>query len=333
MDKMANPKVSIIIPVYNCEAYLEKCLQSVISQTYNELEIIVIDDGSTDDSAKIIKKIDDNRLICFLQENKGVSYTRNFGLSVATGKYVTFLDGDDYLSADYIENFVNIAEQNDSDVCVCGYTMVDNEENIIFQIEPHSEYIPYQHEEYAYNILGILSRFYRKEFLDLYNIRFDENREIRGEDLPVSVLTNALGKNIKCVKQSGYYYVQHNKSSRNNMQGLHNNKLPFEALESAIKIVMNSSNTNDKSFFEACIMRIFMTFLFDLGKGADKNIKKEIYLYEKRIINTYLKDVYHNKRLYIKSDLDIPFKERLNLKIFVVLMKYKLAYPLAIILN
>ncbi|HAS37211.1 MAG TPA: glycosyltransferase family 2 protein, partial [Ruminococcaceae bacterium] len=91
--------VSIIIPVYNLEKYIKHCLESVVNQTYKELEIICIDDGSTDGSAEIIKSMAENdpRIKYIYQENAGVSAARNKGLDTATGEYVMFVDGDDYI--------------------------------------------------------------------------------------------------------------------------------------------------------------------------------------------------------------------------------------------
>ncbi|MFR2216093.1 MAG: glycosyltransferase family 2 protein [Ruminococcus sp.] len=99
------PEVSVIIPVYNSEKYVEKCICSVMAQTLPELEIIIINDGSIDESGKILRKLaqKDSRIILLEQENKGVAAARNLGVEKATGKYLTFVDGDDYLQEDYIE--------------------------------------------------------------------------------------------------------------------------------------------------------------------------------------------------------------------------------------
>lgn len=105
-------KVSIIIPVYNLERYIGKTLQSCLEQTYCNLEIIVINDGSSDESERVIRSfMDDRRIILCNQENAGVSAARNRGIGMATGDYITFLDGDDTLSLDTIEKFVEVASR------------------------------------------------------------------------------------------------------------------------------------------------------------------------------------------------------------------------------
>ena len=102
---MNKPLISIIIPVYNAEKYLKKCLDSVINQTYKNLEIILVDDGSTDKSPEICDKYaeKDSRIIVLHKENGGVSSSRNAGLDIFKGEYLSFVDSDDYVEPDYIE--------------------------------------------------------------------------------------------------------------------------------------------------------------------------------------------------------------------------------------
>lgn len=119
MDK---PIVSIIICVYNGEKYMERCLNSVLKQTYEAIEILIINDGSTDRTIEICSKIADKRLnIVNKEKNEGLSAARNTGLSVAQGKYVTFVDSDDYIEPDFIEELCNSIEESDSDMAVCAY--------------------------------------------------------------------------------------------------------------------------------------------------------------------------------------------------------------------
>lgn len=121
MKVKSNYSVSVIIPVYNVEKYISKGIESVIKQTYKNLEIIVIDDGSIDDTYNIIKKIAnrDRRIKVFQKRNGGVSSARNLGLKVANGKYVIFLDSDDWLEENAIEYLMNLIIQYGNDNLVC----------------------------------------------------------------------------------------------------------------------------------------------------------------------------------------------------------------------
>ena len=123
------PKISVIIPVYNTESYLSRCLDSVLSNTYENLEVICVNDGSTDNSINILDnyKFSDERVIVINQKNSGVSAARNAGLNVATGEYIAFIDSDDWVHTQYFEILLFAMSCNDSDVAACQYSQVSEE--------------------------------------------------------------------------------------------------------------------------------------------------------------------------------------------------------------
>ena len=116
-----NELISIIIPVYNAETFIETCIKSLCSQTYEDLEILVIDDGSKDNSLTVCQALarQDKRIVVLHQENQGVSAARNFGLEKATGAYVSFMDADDYVKPDYIEVMYRDIKEHDADMTCC----------------------------------------------------------------------------------------------------------------------------------------------------------------------------------------------------------------------
>lgn len=120
---MNNPKISIIVPVYNVEKYLSKCLNSLINQTLAELEILCVNDGSTDNSAKILADFAkmDSRIKVFFQENSGQSAARNLAIERATGEYLGFVDSDDWVDLDYFEKLYNTAKKYDCDIACAGF--------------------------------------------------------------------------------------------------------------------------------------------------------------------------------------------------------------------
>ena len=121
-----NSKVSIIIPVYNAEKFIEKGIKSILEQTYKNIEIILINDGSADNSLKIIKKYEKkfpDIIKVYNQKNMGVGKTRNKGIEVSNGDYITFIDADDYIDSDFIETLMN--KISDNDIIVSGYRQVD----------------------------------------------------------------------------------------------------------------------------------------------------------------------------------------------------------------
>lgn len=113
-------KISVIIPVYNAEKYLEKCINSVLEQTYSDFELILIDDGSKDGSLEICKKFEksDNRIKLYGIENSGVSFARNFGIEKSTGEYITFIDSDDYVSRYLLDVLYSNSERESSDITI-----------------------------------------------------------------------------------------------------------------------------------------------------------------------------------------------------------------------
>lgn len=116
------PLVSMVVPVYNVEEYLEECFDSIITQTYKNIEIFLINDGSTDNSGKIASKLaqNDSRVTVIHKENGGLSDARNAGMKIARGEYITFIDSDDYVDKNFVKNLVRLAEETDADIVQCN---------------------------------------------------------------------------------------------------------------------------------------------------------------------------------------------------------------------
>lgn len=143
-------KVSIIIPVYNAEKYLSGCLDSIINQTYKNLEIILVNDGSTDNSLDICNKYKkiDNRIIVLNQKNSGVSKARNKGVLKATGKYVSFVDSDDSVDKNFILKMINCIEENECELSVCNYRRGEKDD------DKSEEIMLYSKNEAFYNLIN-----------------------------------------------------------------------------------------------------------------------------------------------------------------------------------
>ena len=118
-----NDKISIIVPVYNVEKYLDECIQSIINQTHKNIEIILINDGSTDNSLSILRKYEgiDKRIIVINQENKGLSASRNIGIKKSTGKYISLIDADDIIHPRMIELLYKEIKNNNCDISICMF--------------------------------------------------------------------------------------------------------------------------------------------------------------------------------------------------------------------
>ncbi len=126
-------KVSVIVPVYNCAPYVERCVRSIMTQTYTDLEIICVDDGSSDNSGRILDSLaeEDSRIRVIHQQNAGVSAARNSGLDMATGELITFVDGDDAIEPDMYETLLPYFDDPDVDIVHCGYKRIRPDGTVI----------------------------------------------------------------------------------------------------------------------------------------------------------------------------------------------------------
>ena len=198
-------KISVIVPVYNTEKYIEKCLDSLTYQTLKDIEIIVINDGSTDRSKEIIddyaKKY--KNIKAYHLQNGGVSKARNFGLKKAKGEYITFLDSDDYIDDNLYEKMYDKAKENDADVCECDYIW---------------EFLKKKRYDYLNkNIHPLLSmravvwnRLYKRELLINNKISFHEG--VHFEDVEFCYEVFPYIKNFAYVKDVYVHYVQRDNS-------------------------------------------------------------------------------------------------------------------------
>jgi len=167
------PKISVIVPVYNTEKYVKKCLESIINQTMQDFEIIVVDDGSTDNSAEVINKLirkNENIIIKYYRkENGGLSDARNYGVKYAEGKYISFIDSDDYIDKNL---FKNLEKYIDEDIELIKFKMktIDENSNLIKKIDgPTFEKCS---GEEAFEILSSKEKFLEVACIYLYNRGF-----------------------------------------------------------------------------------------------------------------------------------------------------------------
>lgn len=209
-------KVSIIIPVYNVQKYLEKCIKSVTSQTLKEIEIFLIDDGSTDVSWEIIQKFakKDKRIVAIQQENAGAAVARNQGLALAKGDYIGFVDSDDYVDSDYFEELYKAAIKYKSDI-TRAYVKAEIETSDDYQLNHsvdgyNSYYNVRLKKEALANKLSLTSSnwlaIYKRSLLDKHNIRFIP--EIRtGQDNIFNLHISYVANKVSFVDKETYYHM------------------------------------------------------------------------------------------------------------------------------
>lgn len=195
------PLISVIVPVYNVEEYLPKCIDSIINQTYRNLEIILVDDGSPDNSPKICDEYakKDKRIKVIHKKNGGVSSARNYGIKESTGEFISFVDADDWVDRKYIEVLYSTSIEYNSDYVCCGYNRVYN--NKKEEINSTGDVIEYTNNEYLIKLLNVQNSygFCHMKLIKknaLKSVRFDEKLLV-GEDALFNVmLCNNISKAV-----------------------------------------------------------------------------------------------------------------------------------------
>ena len=211
-----NPLISVIVPAYNVEKYIARCLDTILKQTYSNLEVIVVDDGSKDDTGVIIDKYKskDARVKIIHQENRGLSGARNSGLKIATGDFIGYVDGDDTIEYGMYEKMLKACLENDAELAVCAYAPVDEKGDLISPVEVSSSvYVlpkmealkTYLSDDKPYHIYNsVWSKLFNKSIVE--GIEFPEGRN--SEDIMYTAKALCNCNTCVFVDEPLYNYVQ-----------------------------------------------------------------------------------------------------------------------------
>lgn len=204
-----NPLISIIVPVYNVEEYLPKCLDSIINQTYKNLEIIVVNDGSTDNSGKICDEYGerDYRIMVIHKANRGVSSSRNIGIKNASGEYILFVDSDDEIEKDYVNVMARAVTNSDCDLVISNITDIFNktEKKRIINTENLSGIFKNDYFILMELLRGPVVKLYKMKIIDKFDIKFCESMKI-SEDQVFNFQYYSKIKSYKFINYYGYKY-------------------------------------------------------------------------------------------------------------------------------
>ena len=332
MDKL----VSIIIPIYNSQSFLEKCLTSVIKQTYHNFEVLLINDGSTDESRDICDKYSniDNRIRTYHKSNGGVSSARNFGLEKAQGEYIVFVDSDDICAPNMIEDMVcNMTDQ--IDYVVSSLTIIDNKFNkkyLEFEIIGEfskSNYIRLVFKKYNINYItgAPYAKMFRKSIIKNNNLLFDKMNYAEDFTFNCKYL-NVITNNVFIINSNVYFYYENN----------------FNSLTQK-----NYTNFDLEKFWEPRSI-VFESF-YNVIK-FEYSINESLFLYESFILTTIKMICYHEKHKtnaisvlnqfysiltnsiffkYVNNDKSLILKLFFRKKFSLVYLKLRLRYLFKII--
>lgn len=261
--------ISIIVPIYNVEKYIHRCIDSIINQTYKNIEIILVDDGSSDGSGKICDEYQrkDERIKAIHKKNGGLGFARNSGLDVASGKYVTFIDGDDYIGLTHIEKMHTLIIETNSDTCMAGHTKVysNREEkhlnvcsgkiykgNVKEQILPRMCGANSYGQDYIE--MSVCMVLLSNEIIKQNHLRFVSEREYVSEDLVFDFEYYPLSKSVCISDDADYYYCDN--------AGSLTTKYRSDRFESQIKLYNLLSGRAQKiGIWEKCRERLQNTVL------------------------------------------------------------------------
>lgn len=306
--------VSIIVPIYNSEKYLEKCINSLLNQTYQEIEIILVDDGSVDGSAYICKSYQNkNEKIKYTRQmNAGVSETRNKGISLAKGEYIVFIDSDDYVVSDYIETLV--AKIVDCDLSVCGYYEVNSMDDVIIssvnserciKTMSNEEYLEVLFESHFGYQGYIWNKLYKKNIIDKYDLKFDTDIFYNEDRLFVFRYLKYC-KNIIMQTKPLYIHLINSDSAMGIQLKTYNNKMLSEitAFNRMLSEIEEISNIYCLVLVNACSRLIW------IRKNMKLQWRDIMPIQDKKIVKNYTKIWFW--KMYIKKQVSLKTKIKLT---------------------
>ena len=307
---MTKMKISVIIPVYNVEEYIEQCVESVVNQTLKEIEIIIVNDGTQDNSMKKIERfLLDDRIIVINKENRGISSARNCGLKIAKGEYIAFVDSDDFIDEMMLEKLYENSENKDIVISnVIEYNNVTGEKK---QREIKNEIKKYNKGSYFWKYSGfeIWNKIYKRSFLMENNIKFIEGIVL--EDVPFNFYSLFLTNKVKYVDKAYYYYrIKRENSILNTL----NNEKILNAYNKINIKLHNFSEIDLNGVFSKLrvyIWKIYyisqekkskkekleLTIITEFEERLKKNYKS-LSLIEKEILKEDLRTILHNRMFW-----------------------------------
>ena len=322
-----NKKVSIIIPVYNVEKYLKQCLDSVINQTFKDIEIIVVNDCSPDNSLRIIKEYQqkDERIVLLdLKQNVGLAFARNAGIKIAKGKYITFIDSDDWVREDYIEILYNNIELYKTDVVIAENLEYDNISNCIINKREKLKFYNKIVEDVKdkKNLILYIPRLITRSVIVSRNFIVEKNilfpNEKIGEDLLFVVEIIASNSSLFYIDYPGYYYRVNRENSL--MADFYKNKnLDYIALFTFFNKITDKFKQQDTFEIYKKELSVYL-FLYFSRELTDKQLTNEDYF---KAVKLYKKNFYQRNFYFLKVK---NIKNKIRLIVFTLCLKLNMNY-------
>ena len=295
-------KVSIIVPIFNASKYLSRCIDSILNQTLNDIEVILINDGSTDESHKIISKYDDMRIKYFKRRNHGISESRNFGIDKSSGEFICFLDSDDYINNTFCEEMYNRCINDNLDMCICDYYhYIENRQEIEkIQLPSFDNTSLENNPKLLIDInLSSCNKIYRKSLFDSKKLRFPN--DLKYEDISFVTRTMLSCNKIGKIDKPLYCFMVHD-----NCQITVVDEKMFDIFK-ILDIVYDDFKDNIKlrKYLSYLIVSKVTTYIMWQKQQKDRSIKNKFidtgFEYMKSHIKNYRKSSYFKDINWIKA--------------------------------
>lgn len=328
--------ISIIIPAYNAEKFIGETLDSVLSQTYQNFELIIIDDGSNDNTFSILEDYREKfkQINVYQQKNQGQSATRNKALDYVNGDYIMFLDADDILVSDCLEKLLDLIKKENADIAICGYEKFYDETNEVFYTRMPGKWV----QDFDNGITHVFhyspcAKLYRTDFIKKYDLKFSVGEQL--EDGPYSCLANLLASKVAIIDYIGYKYRTYAESTMGNVRAKNNKpKPPYNGVKTLIeKFNTYNKNEDSKLVMEYCTTKILAGFTTNMYKNVDKSSRKEICTYCHSIMKEYFPNIKKNPYIKIFRLKKLPLSHRIAVRLFVMFNYLNLLYPFSLILS
>lgn len=296
--------ISIIVPIYNAEKYLNKCLDSLINQSKEELEFILVNDGSTDSTEEIIKSYKDKRIKYFKNKNQGIGKTRNFGIEKATSKYIMFLDSDDYLEENACEELFNKVSSEKLDLAICDYYKLYEDGRKEDEKLPSFENTTLKETPNLLLDINLApwNKIYSRELITKNNIRFVEN--LKYEDAPFVAECLDKAKKIGKVDLMLNAYIIHGNSETT---------VRDERIFDILKIIeMIRKYFSKKEYMTVVINQLIVRIVtnYTIQQRVQKNKKTgmrfidEAFAYLEKYVPDYKNNKYYKNRSFLKRTIE-----------------------------
>ena len=286
------PEISVIVPVYNVENYLEQCLDSIVKQSMTDIEIICIDDGSRDRSAAILDAYEakDRRIRVFHRENSGYGASMNFGISVATGRYIAIVESDDFIAGNMFEELLTLADNNDADIVKSDFFYFFSAKNQIRAAGKISKLLSEkiinarQYPRILKINPSIWSAIYKRSFLQGKNIKFLETPGASFQDTSFAFKTLALAEKIIFTPKAYLYYRQDNENS-----SVHSKEKVFLICNEYNEITdfLNNTPLLKSSFNTIKLINQYQAYIWNLTRIDEKFRTDFINVFAETFTNFY----------------------------------------------